>query len=83
MKQTQQTLHNNKVLVITNMYPTTKHKSFGVFIKNQVDALRKRKLPVDVVAIRNPNSGKLNVITKYGAWLLASDFYSVSKGQIV
>ena len=34
-------MNNQRVLVITNMYPTSEHKSFGIFVKNQVDAFKK------------------------------------------
>lgn len=59
-----------KVLVISNMYPTEKNKSFGIFVKNQVEALRSRGLLVDVAAITNPKAGKLQVIKKYLLWML-------------
>lgn len=76
-----QPLSDQKVLVITNMYPTPSHKSFGVFIKNQVEALRRRGLPIDVAAITNPKSGKVNVITKYSAWMLKILFLLLAKGK--
>jgi glycosyltransferase involved in cell wall biosynthesis len=76
-----QPLHDKKVLVITNMYPTPNHKSFGIFIKNQVEALRNRGLHIDVAAITNPKSGKVNVITKYTAWILQTIFLLLSKGK--
>lgn len=73
--------HDKKILVITNMYPTQNHKSFGIFIKNQVEALRKRGLHIDVSAITNPKSGKVNVITKYSAWMLHTFFLLLVKGK--
>ena len=74
-------MKNKKILVITNMYPTQNHKSFGIFIKNQVEALRKRGLHIDVSAITNPKSGKVNVITKYSAWMLHTLFLLLVKGK--
>lgn len=59
-----------KILVISNMYPTEENKSFGIFVKNQVEALEKRGLLVDVAAITNPRSGKLQVMKKYLLWML-------------
>ena len=62
---------DKKILVISNMYPTEKHRSFGIFVKNQVEALKQQGLEVDIAAIYNPNSGKKNVIIKYLKWLLS------------
>ncbi|MBB6447251.1 glycosyltransferase [Bacillus benzoevorans] len=76
-----QPLHDKRVLVITNMYPTQNHKSFGIFIKNQVEALRKRGLHIDVAAITNPKNGKVNVMTKYTAWVLQTIFFLLTKGK--
>jgi glycosyltransferase involved in cell wall biosynthesis len=71
----------NKVTVISNMYPTDEHKSFGVFVKNQVEALRKKGLNVDVIAIDNPNKGKLNLLKKYGKWAVSIAFHLLFKGR--
>lgn len=59
---------NNKILVISNMYPTEKHKSFGIFVKNQVEQLKSLGLDVVVIANNNPKKGKVNLIRKYGQW---------------
>lgn len=74
-------MKKRKILVITNMYPTDQHKSFGVFVKNQVDALRKAGLEIDVLAITNPLSGKKNVIIKYVKWLFQAIYYLIVKGK--
>jgi glycosyltransferase involved in cell wall biosynthesis len=71
----------NKVLVITNMFPSKQQKSFGIFIKNQVDALRQRGLDVDVAAITNPKSGKMQLLKKYGKWLFELFLTFVVKGR--
>jgi glycosyltransferase involved in cell wall biosynthesis len=76
-----QPLHNKQILVITNMYPSEKHQSFGVFIKNQVNSLKQRGFQVDLAAITNPNSGKMNVITKYAVWILRTVFLLLAKGR--
>jgi teichuronic acid biosynthesis glycosyltransferase TuaC len=36
------------VLVVTNMYPTEREPWFGAFVRDQVDDLRRRGLPIDV-----------------------------------
>lgn len=71
----------NKVTVISNMYPSKEHKSWGIFVKNQVEALRNRGLKVEVIAIDNPNKGKLNLIKKYGKWFLTFAFHLLFKGS--
>ncbi|RSK29451.1 glycosyltransferase family 4 protein [Bacillus sp. HMF5848] len=63
------------------MYPTNVHKSFGIFVKNQVEALRNHGLAVDVAAIRNPRGGKLNVIKKYSGWFLQTLSTLLAKGK--
>ncbi|MEG0259960.1 MAG: glycosyltransferase [Lysinibacillus sp.] len=57
-----------KVLVISNMYPTPAHLSFGIFVKNQVLALEKAGMDVEIAANTNPATGKKNTITKYAKW---------------
>jgi glycosyltransferase involved in cell wall biosynthesis len=74
-------MDDKKVLVITNMYPSTEHASFGIFVKNQVEALKKRKLHVDVVAITNPQSGRWTVIKKYLIWGMKTIWILLSKGR--
>ncbi|PWU02329.1 MAG: glycosyl transferase family 1 [Bacteroidetes bacterium] len=63
------------------MYPTREHKSFGIFVKNQVEALRSRGLDVDVIAIDNPNKGKLNLLKKYGKWMISFGAHLLFKGS--
>lgn len=50
------------------MYPSKQHLSFGIFVKNQVDALQKSGIDVIVAANDNPATGKKNTILKYGRW---------------
>ena len=52
------------------MYPSAQHLSFGVFVKNQAEALRKSGIDVIVTANDNPATGKKNTILKYGKWAL-------------
>jgi len=74
-------MNHKKILVITNMYPSKEHKSFGIFVKNQVDAITRRNFHVDVIAITNPNSGKVNVLSKYIIWLLKTIWSLAIKGR--
>jgi glycosyltransferase involved in cell wall biosynthesis len=62
-------LKQQKVLIISNMYPSEAAPSFGIFIKNQVTALEAAGLSIDVIAINEPGRGKLKVIQKYLKWL--------------
>ncbi len=59
-----------KVFVISNMYPSKEHLSFGIFVKNQVEALSKSDIDVLVAANDNPATGKKNTILKYSKWAL-------------
>ncbi|WP_248137865.1 glycosyltransferase [Bacillus infantis] len=70
-----------KILVISNMYPTPEHKTFGIFVANQVNALREAGHTVDVIAIKNPKSGKLNLLKKYLAWFLQATANLLTKGK--
>lgn len=57
-----------KILVISNMYPSKEHVSFGVFVKNQVKALEKAGLSVEIAVNDNPKTGKKNTLLKYAKW---------------
>jgi len=50
------------VLVISNMYPTVKHPFYGIFIKEQVESLRKEGVFIDVFFI-NGRENRLNYFT--------------------
>ncbi|HLO11964.1 MAG TPA: glycosyltransferase [Pseudoneobacillus sp.] len=70
-----------KILVLSNMYPTPEHKTFGIFVKNQVEALRMNGNHVDVIGIKNPLTGKKNVISKYFRWLAETNLNLLSSGR--
>jgi teichuronic acid biosynthesis glycosyltransferase TuaC len=53
-----------KVLVITNMYPTSKMPFFGTFVKEQVESLRKEGVEVDVFFI-NGKENTLNYLRAF------------------
>lgn len=59
-----------KILVISNMYPSKDHVSFGIFVKNQVEALKKAGASVELAVNDNPKTGKKNTISKYIKWSL-------------
>lgn len=48
-----------RVLVLTNMFPTPQYPAFGTFVAEQVEALRRRGLDMDVLFI-NPRESKWN-----------------------
>lgn len=51
-----------QVLVVTNMYPTAEQPAFGTFVYDQVEALRKAGVAIDVVFI-NGRKSKLSYVT--------------------
>jgi glycosyltransferase involved in cell wall biosynthesis len=53
------------VLIISNMYPSKKGPTFGIFIKNQAKQLELAGISVDILAIKDPRMGKINVLIKY------------------
>jgi teichuronic acid biosynthesis glycosyltransferase TuaC len=64
-----------KVLVVTNMYPTEEQPAFGIFVQEQVEALRKAGVQVDVLFV-NGRKSRLNYfwgIARYWRTLLKGD----------
>ncbi|WP_227394323.1 glycosyltransferase [Jeotgalibacillus aurantiacus] len=70
-----------KIVVITNMYPSQEHPTFGIFVKNQVEALKAEGYDVKVLAITDPRSGKFNALRKYGIWALHNLLYLLTNGK--
>ncbi|RKQ13881.1 glycosyltransferase [Ureibacillus endophyticus] len=64
-----------KVFVISNMYPSKEHLSYGIFVKNQVEQLRAQGIETILAVNTNPNTGKVNVLKKYASW--AGQVYSL------
>ena len=60
-----------KILVLSNMYPTKEHPTFGIFVKNQVESLQAHGNEIDVIVNTNPDKGKVNVLSKYIKWFLS------------
>lgn len=72
-----------KIAVFSNMYPSEKHPTFGIFVKNQVELLRSKGIQVDLIAIEEPGKGKAATLKKYLAWFLkATGFLLKNKKQI-
>jgi glycosyltransferase involved in cell wall biosynthesis len=68
------------ILVITNMYPSEKSNTFGIFVKNQVEALKNSGESVDVIAITDPRSTRSIVLFKYFKWMVQTLFVLLIKG---
>lgn len=45
-----------RVLILTNAYPTERSPMFGIFVKQQVDAIRKRGVEADVLFVNGKRS---------------------------
>jgi len=54
-----------KILVLSNMYPSKESKTYGIFVKNQVEALKERGHDVSVIAITSIKKGKWATLKKY------------------
>ncbi|MGR9048623.1 glycosyltransferase [Halobacillus faecis] len=61
---------SKRVLVISNMYPSRKNPTYGIFVRNQVEALKKKGLNIDTAVNRDNRGGKVNLLKKYGLWFL-------------
>ncbi|MDV2886319.1 glycosyltransferase [Alkalihalophilus pseudofirmus] len=70
-----------RVLVLSNMYPGPQQATFGIFVKNQVDALRSKGVEVDVVAVNDPSMAKPRVIKKYSLWVMKTMAALLLKGR--
>jgi len=67
-----------RVLVVTNMYPTPEQPAFGTFVKDDVEALRRVGIEIDVLFIDGPKS-RLNYL--WGIfrfwWMLLKSRYDI------
>lgn len=64
-----------KIVVLSNMYPSKEHPTFGIFVKNQVMQLQKSGLDLEVIAITEARKGKFLTIKKYLKWFFQSFIY--------
>ncbi|PIC68138.1 glycosyl transferase family 1 [Sporosarcina sp. P21c] len=65
----------SKVVVFSNMYPSAEHPTYGIFVKNQVEQLKKDGVDIKVIAIQDPGKGKIGKIVKYLSWGIESLLY--------
>lgn len=63
-----------KIIVLSNMYPSSNHPTFGIFVKNQVGLLNEVGVDTKVVAIQDPGKGKLTKLFKYSSWFIRAMF---------
>ncbi|HEX7065267.1 MAG TPA: glycosyltransferase [Bacillales bacterium] len=63
-------MKQRQVLVLSNLYPGKISATFGIFVKNQVEALRRKGLHVEVAAVKDPRIGKIKLLKKYFLWVL-------------
>lgn len=70
VKDAFQSNKKDKILVLSNMYPSIHSRTFGIFVKNQVELLRDNGLHVDVIAIKDPRKKKLILLKKYMMFFL-------------
>lgn len=64
-----------KIVVLSNMYPTENHPTFGIFVKNQVKQLKDAGANIEVIAIDEPGKGKFLTLKKYFSWFMKSMIY--------
>jgi glycosyltransferase involved in cell wall biosynthesis len=74
-------MNKEKVLIVSNMYPSKQYKSFGIFIKNQVEALKSKGFSIDIVAVKNASTGKVSALLKYSKWFLSAFLTLILKGK--
>lgn len=74
-------MNRKNILVISNMYPSAKHKSYGIFVQSQVNALRKRGVHVDTITIKDPRTNKVAITTKYFIWALRAFANFLTRGR--
>ncbi len=72
-----------KIVVFSNMYPSTQHPTYGLFVKNQVGLLQSAGLDIDVVAIESPGKGKIQALKKYTTWFCHSILYMMKNRKHV
>ncbi|WP_203332231.1 glycosyltransferase [Planococcus beigongshangi] len=59
-----------RIVVASNMFPSEKHPTYGIFVHNQVELLRRNGVDVAVIANANPDKGKANLLRKYASWFM-------------
>src|SRR5699024_2648496 len=70
-----------KILVISTMYPSRRHPSIGIFIRNHVQAVEKRGYQNDVAADRDPRMNHCILVKRYVIWLSKLFFIFLTKAK--
>lgn len=65
-----------KVLLVSNMFPDSKHPTYGVFVKKFADELDKLGIPYSEAVMHRKN-GKISKILGYGAFFIKTFFKSL------
>ncbi|UOQ50291.1 polysaccharide pyruvyl transferase family protein [Gracilibacillus caseinilyticus] len=69
-----------KVLVLSNMYPSKHSRTFGIFVKNQVELLKEKGVQAHVISIKDPRKGKARLLKKYGLFFARNLWHMIWKG---
>ncbi|MGP4060963.1 glycosyltransferase [Halobacillus sp. H74] len=70
-----------RVLVISNMYPSNRTPTYGIFVKNQVQALREKGVQIDTAVNKDNRGGKINLLRKYILWLVKILIRLITNGR--
>ncbi|WP_281974564.1 glycosyltransferase [Halobacillus litoralis] len=70
-----------RVLVISNMYPSNRTPTYGIFVKNQVQALREKGIQIDTAVNKDNRGGKVNLLRKYILWLVKILIRLITNGR--
>ncbi|QAS53437.1 glycosyltransferase [Halobacillus litoralis] len=70
-----------RVLVISNMYPSNRTPTYGIFVKNQVQALREKGVQIDTAVNKDNRGGKINLLRKYLLWLVKILIRLITNGR--
>ncbi|PAV31684.1 glycosyl transferase family 1 [Virgibacillus profundi] len=63
------------------MYPSDDSPTYGIFVKNQVEAIKQYNHQVDIAVVKDPRMGKLFVLKKYLIWFLKVISILLFKGR--
>lgn len=80
VKRTFSKAKNKRVLVLSNMYPSERSQTFGIFVKNQAVLLREHGFDVDVIAINDPRNQKFFLLKKYSIFLVHNIWNLITRG---
>lgn len=69
----------NKVLVISNMYPSEKYPHYGVFVRNTVQILEEGGYKIDVISLQKEDNSFLKIRNYLKFYLMS--FFKIIKGR--